>query len=207
MLTWAFTFPGTPYFAGYRALATNGIDLPVLSAFKLLGRLTGTRLPLTSEGAQPLNDILANGVRGAPDIDGMATQHGSTIQVLVWNYHDELVPADATPVHLTIEVAPSFGPLAKVSHLRVDEAHGDAYSAWVSQGMPADPSAEQIASLQAAMEPSLLVPDSTVTVNAEQLIAVDFALPRFGISLVTIQPAGSASETGADAGGSSGSDE
>jgi hypothetical protein len=52
------------------------------------------------------------------------------------------------------------------------------------------------------MEPSPLVPDSTVAVNAEQLIAVDFALPRFGISLVTIQPAGSASETGADAGGS-----
>jgi len=27
LLTWAFTFPGTPYFAGYRALATNGISL------------------------------------------------------------------------------------------------------------------------------------------------------------------------------------
>ena len=206
VLTWAFTFPGTAYFAGYRALATNGIDLPVLSAFKLLGRLSGARLPLVSEGAHPLNEILANGVRGAPDIDGIATQHGSATQILVWNYHDQLVPADATPVHLTIDVPPSFGPLAKVSHLRVDEAHGDAYSAWVSQGMPSDPSAEQIASLQAAMEPSLLLPDSIVTVNAEHFIAIDFALPRFGISLVTVQPAGSASETGADAGGSAGSE-
>ena len=64
LLTWAFTFPGTPYFAGYRALATNGINLPVLGAFKLLGRLAGTRLPLTSSGAHTLDDILANGVRG-----------------------------------------------------------------------------------------------------------------------------------------------
>ncbi len=64
LLTWAFTFPGTPYFAGYRALATNGIDLPVLNAFKLLGRLDGTRLPLTSSGARALDDILANSVRG-----------------------------------------------------------------------------------------------------------------------------------------------
>src|SRR4029077_9090659 len=46
LLTWAFTFPGTPHFAGYRALATNGITLPVLGAFKLLGRLAGTRLSL-----------------------------------------------------------------------------------------------------------------------------------------------------------------
>ena len=38
-MTWAFTFPGTPYFAGYRALTTNGIDLPVMGAFKLLGAL------------------------------------------------------------------------------------------------------------------------------------------------------------------------
>ena len=65
VLTWAFTFPGTPYFAGYRALATNGINLPVMSAFKLLGRLAGTRLPLTSSGAGTLDDVLANGVRGA----------------------------------------------------------------------------------------------------------------------------------------------
>ena len=50
-------------FAGYRALATNGIDLPVLSAFKLLGAWRD-RLPLTSSGAHALDDILANGVRG-----------------------------------------------------------------------------------------------------------------------------------------------
>ena len=52
VLTWAFTFPGTPYFAGYRTLATNGINLPVMGAFKLLGRLAGTRVPLTSSGAR-----------------------------------------------------------------------------------------------------------------------------------------------------------
>ena len=50
VMAWAFTFPGTPYFAGYRALTTNGIDLPVMGAFKLLGALDGTRLPVTSSG-------------------------------------------------------------------------------------------------------------------------------------------------------------
>jgi xylan 1,4-beta-xylosidase len=210
LLTWAFTFPGTPYFAGYRTLATNGIDLPVMSAFKLLGRLAGTRLPLSSSGALALDDILASGVGGAPEIDGMATLDGPAVQVLLWNYHDDIVAADATPVHLTIELPATFGANARVSHLRVDASHGDAYTVWVAQGMPPSPSAAQIAALQAAMDPSLLVPDSTVVVAADGSVGVDFDLPRFGVSLVTILPAAAAgdggleSDGGGDAGGSTG---
>ncbi len=196
LLTWAFTFPGTSYFAGYRALATNGINLPVLSAFKLLGRLAGARLPVTSSGARPLDDLLTNGVRAEPEIDGMATLDGAALQVLVWNYHDDIVTVAATPVHLAIKVPASFGCSVRVSHLRVDESHGDAYTVWVSQGMPASPSAEQVAALQQAMDPSSLVPDGTVAVSAGGSIGVDFDLPRFGVSLVTILPAAGASDGG-----------
>ena len=190
VLTWAFTFPGTPYFAGYRTLATNGINLPVMSAFKLLGRLAGTRVPLTSSGARALGDVLANGVRAQPEVDGMATLDGAAVQVLVWNYHDDIVTVAATPVHLTIKVPASFGASVRVSHLRVDDSHGDAYTVWVSQGMPASPSAAQLAALQQAMDPSSLVPDRTAAVAADGSVAVDFDLPRFGVSLVTITPAG-----------------
>lgn len=189
VLTWAFAFPGTPYFAGYRVLATNGVNLPVMSAFKLLGRLAGTRLPLTSSGALTLDDVLANGVRGQPEVDGIATLDGAAVQILVWNYHDDIVSIAATPVHLAIKLPASFGSSARVSHLRVDESHGDAHAVWVSQGRPAKPSAAQIAALQQAMDPSLLVPDSTVAVPADGVVGVDFALPRFGVSLVTITPA------------------
>jgi xylan 1,4-beta-xylosidase len=188
LVTWAFTFPGTPYFAGYRALATNGIHLPVLGAFKLLGRLAGTRLLLTSSGARTLDDVVANGVRGEPQVDGMATLDGAAVQVLLWNYHDDIVAVAATPVHLAISVPASFGSSVRVSHLRVDESHGDAYTVWVSQGMPASPSAAQVAALQRAMDPALLGPDRTVSVAADGSVAVDFDLPRFGVSLVTIRP-------------------
>jgi xylan 1,4-beta-xylosidase len=204
LLTWAFTFPGTPYFAGYRTLATNGINLPVMGAFELLGRLAGTRLPLTSSGARTLDDILANGVLGEPDIDGMATLNGPAVQVLLWNYHDDLVTVSATPVHLAIEVPASFGATARVSHLRLDESHGDAYTVWVSQGMPASPSAAQLAALRQAMDPTLLVPDKTVAVAAGGTVAVDFDLPRFGVSLVTVQPADGAIDGGTVTDGSAG---
>lgn len=196
LLTWAFTFPGTPYFAGYRVLATNGVNLPVLGAFRLLGRLIGSRLPLTSSGARPLADLLANGVRGPADVDGMAATDGSAVQVLVWNYHDDLVTVSATPVHLTVAVPAGFGPYARISHLRVDESHGDATTAWTSLGKPATPSDAQLATLRQAMDPAPLNPDQTVAVAAGGSIALDFDLPRFGVSLVTITPTDTAGDAG-----------
>lgn len=56
VLTWAFTFPGSAYFAGYRELSSNGVHLPVLNAFKLLGSMSGARLPLASSGAVALSE-------------------------------------------------------------------------------------------------------------------------------------------------------
>ncbi len=188
LLTWAFTFPGTPYFAGYRALTTNGIHLPVLNAFKLLGRLDGPRLPVTSSGALTLDQILAGSVRAQADVDAMATLNGGQIQILVWNYHDDLVTVAASPVHLSVQVPAAFGAQVVANHLRVDETHGDAYTVWVGQGSPAAPSPAQITALQQAMEPSLLEPDRTLTV-AGGAVTLDFTLPRHGISLVVLRPA------------------
>ncbi len=41
MLTWAFEFEGKPYFDGYRTLATNGVDKPVLNFFRMAGLMRG----------------------------------------------------------------------------------------------------------------------------------------------------------------------
>ena len=43
-LTWAFEFEDQPYFAGFRVLATNGIDLPVLNVFRMFGKMGGQRV-------------------------------------------------------------------------------------------------------------------------------------------------------------------
>jgi hypothetical protein len=185
VLAWAFLVENAPLFAAYRVLASNGIDLPVLNAFKLLGGLSGNTIPVTSSGALPLASILANGVRAQPDIDAMATLNGKQVNVLVWNYHDVLETVAASPVSLNIKVPASFGTLATVSHLRADETHGDAYAVWVSQGSPATPTATQLTALQQAMVPSLLEPDETVAVTAGS-VNLTFDLPRFGLSLITV---------------------
>ena len=43
-LTWAFEFEDQPYFAGFRVLATNGIDLPVLNVFRMFSLMGGRRV-------------------------------------------------------------------------------------------------------------------------------------------------------------------
>lgn len=187
VLTWAFTFPGTPYFAGYRALSTNGITLPVLNAFKLLGQLNGRRLPLTSSGALLLDDILEQGVRSAADVDALAVRDGDKIQVLVWNYHDDLIPAD--PVEMTVElkVPSSYVQSARVNHQRVDESHGNAFSVWSAQGSPATPNEAQLAELHAAMDSLQFEPEHLVKVR-DGSVSLSFQLPRFGVSLITLSP-------------------
>ncbi len=74
MLTWAFEFEGKPYFDGYRTLATNGVDKPVLNFFRMAGLMRGNRVAAESNGAAPLDSILAHSVRQAPDIDASGNQ-------------------------------------------------------------------------------------------------------------------------------------
>lgn len=188
VLTWAFTYPGTPYFAGYRALATNGIHLPVLNAFKLLGALKGRRLPVESSGALSLSEIENTGVRAQPDVDALATRDGQQLQILVWNYHDDLVAAEPATVTLQVDVPDTYGQRVHVNHRRVDEAHGDAYTVWSAQGSPETPSDSQRDQLVAAMNALELEPDRVV--SAERgVVTLSFPLPRFGISLLTLTPA------------------
>jgi len=48
MVTWAFEFEGKQYFEGFRTLATNGIDKPVLNVFRMAGLFSGDRVAATS---------------------------------------------------------------------------------------------------------------------------------------------------------------
>jgi hypothetical protein len=89
------------------------------------------------------------------------------------------------------------------SHLRVDDTHGDAYTVWVAQGSPQNPSSAQLAALEQAMTPSALVPDGVLAVAADGAVAVDFDLPRFGLSLLTFRPMPDGSEPVGHDGGTS----
>src|SRR5258708_14657512 len=87
-VTWAFEFEDQPPFEGFRELATNGIDKPVLNAFRAFGLLGGERLQAASSGAVSTDNAVADGVRGQPDVNVIAARKDGEIKILVWNNHD-----------------------------------------------------------------------------------------------------------------------
>ncbi len=186
ILTWAFTFPDTPYFAGYRALTTRGIHLPVLGAFKLLGALRGDFVPTASSGAHALASLLEGGVREEPEVDALAALDRDTLRVLVFHYHDDLVEAEPATVRLRVSLPKSFGDSLTLSEKRVDDIYGNAFSTWKAQGSPAAPSEQQLEALHAAA--NALDVGSARTLEVESGIAtIELELPRFGLALLTLK--------------------
>jgi xylan 1,4-beta-xylosidase len=178
-------FDGMPWFDGYRTLATNGIHKPVLNAFKMLGQLTGDELSLTSDGAVSLDEILKASVRARPDINGMAVADDQSVKILVWNYHDFLVPAEPAPIRLKVKLPPDFDTKAQVIHYRIDDTHSNAYTKWLELGSPQNPNAQMLLQLTTAMKLQMLEPTKLIGVmNSE--VTLEFKLPRFGLSLIVL---------------------
>jgi xylan 1,4-beta-xylosidase len=183
-VTWAFEFEGQPYFAGFRDLATNGIDKPVLNVFRMLGRMAGDRLAVQSTSAAPLESIRDSGVRDKADVNALASRKGRDVAVLVWNYHDDDVEASPAEVTLTIEGIESGRPT--LTHSRVDRDHSNAYEAWKKMGSPQPPSSEQRTALEFMGKLEVLKAPEQVHVE-EGRLTLTFALPRQGVSLVELK--------------------
>jgi xylan 1,4-beta-xylosidase len=185
VLTWAFTFDGSEYFGGFRSLATNGIHKPVLNGFKMLGMLRGRRIPVTSSGALGLANIVSRSVRERPDIDGLATATDEKVQVLIWNYHDDMVDVAPSSIQLTVKVPPNAPRRARIVHYRIDDTHSNSFTRWIELGKPQNPSPEMITDLNTAAQLQLLEPIHFCDVSNNQ-VQLNFSLPRYGVSLVEI---------------------
>ena len=185
-LTWAFEFEDQPYFAGFRVLASNGIDHPVLNTFRMMSKMSGTRLPVESDGAVDLDAMIKDGVRQKPDVSALASLDGKKLSVLVWHYHDDDVTGPDAAVDLSIPGLPVKAGKAKLTHYRIDETHSNAYTVWKALGSPQQPTKEQYESLEEAGKLAEL--DKATTVNIQNGEAkVHFNLPRQGVSLLVLE--------------------
>jgi xylan 1,4-beta-xylosidase len=184
-VTWAFEFEGQPYFEGFRTLATNGVDKPVLNAFRMFGLLGSERVTATSSGALSSGDVVRDGVRAQPDINVIATRKEHEVEILIWNYHDDDLPAPAAPVDLAISGLPAQTSRALLEHFRVDSSHSNAFAAWKELGSPRSPSGEQYEYLQRAGQVQLLNSPAWIPV-AQGATNLQLALPRQGISLLRL---------------------
>lgn len=182
--SWSFTFENVPWFDGFRELATNGVGKPVLNVFRMFGLMgLGDRVAVNGN-AMTAQDIISGGVRGeSSDISAMATRDGNEASIMVWNYHDDDAIAPAANISLVIDNIPAGRVL--MHHYRIDEDHSNSYTTWLGMGAPQQVSKEQYAELERSGKLELLdAPKYLTTENGTT--AIDFSLPRQGVSLIRL---------------------
>ena len=189
-VTWAFEFEDQPPFAGFRSLATNGVDKPVLNVFRMYGKLGGDWVKTESSGSLGLDEILKDGVGARTDVDAIATRSGSAtkgeVDVLVWNYSDVDLPAEAAAIQMSVD---GLGGVPKGSmrmeEFRMDDAHSNAYAVWKKMGSPEQLTVEQKAELVKSSGLESLGGEKKVA-EKDGTVVVPITLPRQGVELVRI---------------------
>ena len=185
MLSWSFEFEGKDYFEGFRSLATNGIDKPVMNVFRMAGLMSGDRVKTTSTGQVGIGEILKAGVRENADVDALATKGAREAAVMVWNYHDDDLPAADAAVQVRIGGVPAGVQRVLLEHYRIDAEHSNAYTAWKAMGSPQSPTPEQYARLKAAGQLQLLGSPEWLEVK-DGVVQVGMELPRQATSLLRL---------------------
>jgi xylan 1,4-beta-xylosidase len=179
-VTWAFEFEDQRWFDGFRDLATNGVDKPVLNIFRMFGMMSGTRVAVTGGAYDPFM-ICESGVKsGVPDINALASKDKSGISIMVWNYHDDDLPAKASQVRIEISGLPSSKVL--VHEYRIDNENSNSYEVWKKMGSPQNPTPEQYDTLVTAGALKMLTSPLPADTK-DGFINLSLNLPRQGVSL------------------------
>jgi len=147
-VSWSFEFENQAWFAGFRDLATNGVDKPVLNVFRMFGMMKGKRVAIQDAEMYPVQRVLDSSIRKQPDIGALASIAPKTAAVMLWNYHDNDVTRITRPVSLKLEGIPA----KKVTLTRyiIDSGHSNSYEVWKKMGSPQQPTTAQIAILEKA---------------------------------------------------------
>jgi xylan 1,4-beta-xylosidase len=185
-LTWAFEFEDQPFFAGFRALATNGIDLPVLNVFRMFARMNGQRLAVESDGAVSLETILKDGVRSRPDVAAVAAATGTKLTVMMWHYHDDDVPGPTADVELVLDNLPRRRGTVRLTEFRIDGEHSNSFAAWQRMGSPKSPTNEQYTQLERAGQLETVGPAKSLRIQDGKLTTT-ITLPRQAVSLLVFE--------------------
>jgi len=183
-VSWSFEFEDQAWFDGFRDLATNGVDKPVLNVFRMLGMMEGQRVPVKNATRIPLYELRTKGVHGVQaDIDALAAAGKKTAGILLWNYHDDDVAAPPATIQLEIQSIPA--KKVQVRHYRIDKENSNSYEVWKSMGSPAHPTEAQYKQLERAGQLKELGAAQWTPVT-DGRVQLSFLLPRQGVSFVRL---------------------
>lgn len=183
-VTWAFEFENQPWFYGYRDLATNGVDKPVLNVFRMFGMMKGKEVSAISDNQYTLKHILDSGVRKIQtDVGSLASTTDSSATIMVWNYHD--VDKKNLIANVTLNIAGINTTKVKVIEYRIDEDHSNAYSLWKKMGSPQRPTTEQVDALEKAGQLQQLDKEKLFNVK-NGILTLNIYLPEQAVSLLKL---------------------
>src|SRR5687768_11667712 len=182
-VTWAFEFENQPWFHGFRDLATNGVNKPVLNVFRMFGKMSGDRVSVTGNMAYDFLRVRDSSVRGKEDINALAAKDDKTDSVMVWNYHDVDLPSAPSPVALVITGLPN--KKARLTHYRIDSAHSNSYEVWKKMGSPQQPTQAQIATLENAGQLQMLERPRRIKIR-KGAARIEMEMPRQAVSLIQL---------------------
>lgn len=185
-VTWGFEFEEQPWFAGFRDMATNGVDKPVLNVFRMYGMMGGKRVTVEQDNlAYNFLTVRDESVRGSkPDINALASRQEKSATVMVWNYHDnnDLKVPDS-PINLDLSGIPAGRVI--MEHFRIDQQHSNAFAVWKEMGSPQPPTPDQVKILEKAGQLQLLTSPEWVKTN-NGMAKIQLNLPRQAVSLIRL---------------------
>ncbi len=180
-VSWSFEFENQPWFGGFRDLATNGVDKPVLNVFRMFGMMKGNLLGVNNPNSLSLQNIIDSSVRGKSYVDALATIDTHNMYIMLWNYHDdENRKIDAT-INLILQKLPAEN--VTLSSYRVDENYANAYTIWKNMGSPQNVSEEQFKALEAIGHGLLYIHDNKLTTSNGNL-TYHLKLPGQAVTLL-----------------------
>jgi len=185
VVSWSFEFEDQPWFHGFRDLATNGVDKPVLNVFRMFGMMGPDRVDARSDKGFTYKSVIDSGVRGSrTDVGALASKGPDYTTVMFWNYHDD----DKFSPDASVEFSMTGIPARKVNitQYRIDKDHSNSYEVWMKMGSPQDPSPEQYAELEKAGMLEMYGKKSKGKVKNNVLL-VSTPIQRQGVGLLKIE--------------------
>ena len=183
VVSWSFEFEDQEWFAGFRDLATHGVDRPVLNIFRMFGMMDGKRISVRCDNGLTAADIIAKGVREKNDINAIASKGQNSLYIMIWNYHDDDVSAITSPVELVIKGVRKSKVL--IHHYRVDKQFSNSFEKWKVMNKPQQITEEQYKELERAGQLQLYTsPEWKETKNGTAVLKFD--LPGQAVSFIQL---------------------
>jgi xylan 1,4-beta-xylosidase len=182
-MSWSFEFEKQKWFDGFRDLATNGVDKPVLNVFRMYGMMQGRRIPVDNPSGIPLDSMMKSSVHGGrSDIHALAAAGARQLTVMVWNYTDDALPGDSVDLQVLVTHLPPAK--ARFRHFRIDETHSNAYEVWKQMGAPSSIEGAAYRRLEKAGALAAMGDTQGVRVPEKGETSASVKLPAHAVSLL-----------------------